>query len=239
VTRLAAVTFDAAGTLFDVAEPVGVTYARVATRRGLPLAADDAERRFRDALAAAPSLAFPRVDPTHRRDMERAWWRAIVRATYGEAARAPAFDACFAELFAYYADPAAWQVFGDVRPTLTAIRSRGLRLAVVSNFDDRLLGLITGLGLGALVDAVVPSSLAGAAKPAPQIFRVALGRLGVSPDAAVHVGDGLTADVEGARATGMGAVLLDRRARRPEVSPGVSTITALSELPALLGPELA
>jgi putative hydrolase of the HAD superfamily len=239
VTRLAAVTFDAAGTLFDVAEPVGVTYARVATRRGLRLAADDVERRFRDAIAAAPALAFPRVDPAHRRDMERAWWRAIVRASYGEAARAPAFDACFAELFAYYADPAAWELFGDVRPTLTGIRSRGLRVAVVSNFDDRLLGLITGLGLGALVDAVVPSSLAGAAKPDPEIFGVALRRLGVSPDAAVHVGDGPTADVEGARSAGMRAVLLDRVARRPAVSPGVSTITSLSELPAQLGPELA
>src|SRR5262249_1730202 len=116
VTRFAAVTFDAAGTLFDVAEPVGVTYARAPARHGLRLAADDAERRFRDALAAAPSLAFPRVDPTHRRDMERAWWHAIVQAAYGEAARAPAFEACFAELFAYYADPAAWEVFGDVRP---------------------------------------------------------------------------------------------------------------------------
>jgi putative hydrolase of the HAD superfamily len=237
---LAAVTLDAGGTVFDVAEPVGVTYARVAARHGLTLERDEAERRFRDAFAAAPRLAFPGVDPARRADHERAWWYAIVRATFGSAAEAPGFDACFAELFESYAEPGAWRVFPDVWEALPRIRRHGLRIALVSNFDERLVGLVAGLGLAPLVDLVLPSSRAGAAKPDPAIFHAALAALGVAPAAAVHVGDGLVADVEGARAAGLRAVLIERTGRRRARLPsGVSTISALSELPALLGLELA
>jgi len=236
---LAAVTLDAGGTLFDVAEPVGVTYARVAARHGVVLAADEVDRRFREAFAVASPLAFPGAEPARRADDERAWWYAIVRAAFGEAAAMPPFDVCFAELFRYYAEPAAWRVFPDVWEALSRIRRHGIRIGVVSNFDERLVRLVVGLGLGPLVDLVVPSSRAGAAKPDPAIFRAALAGLGVSPLAAVHVGDGLIPDVEGARAAGLRAVLIDRSARRPRIPPDVSTITALSELTAVLGLKLA
>src|SRR5207302_528021 len=60
---LGAVTLDAAGTLFEVAEPVGVTYARVAARHGIGVTATELDRAFRAALAGAPPLAFPGASP--------------------------------------------------------------------------------------------------------------------------------------------------------------------------------
>ena len=80
---LRAVTLDAAGTLFDVAEPVGTTYARFAARHGITLTPGDAERGFRAAFAAAPPLAFPGGSVTRRADHERAWWYALVRRAFG------------------------------------------------------------------------------------------------------------------------------------------------------------
>jgi putative hydrolase of the HAD superfamily len=230
---LAAVTLDAAGTLFDVAEPVGTTYARVAARHGVTVAAGALERGFRAAFAAAPPLAFPGASPTRLADHEYAWWYALVRRAFGGACAAPGFDACFAELFDHYAGAAAWRVFPEVPAALAALRGRGLRLAVVSNFDARLTGLLGALGLRERVDETVHSSRVGVAKPDTGIFRVALARLGVAPGEALHVGDGVDADVEGARAAGLGAVLVDRRRRRPRVPPGVATITTLAELPAI------
>jgi putative hydrolase of the HAD superfamily len=229
-----AVTLDAAGTLIAAAEPVGRTYARSAARHGIALAADDAERNFREALAAAPPLAFPGADARRLAEHERAWWRAVVRRAFGPAVHAASFDACFAELFAHYGRPEAWRVFPEVPATLRLLRARGLRLAVVSNFDARLLPVLAGLGLDSLLDLVVHSSAEGVAKPRPAIFLGALGALGVSPAAALHAGDGLVADVEGARSAGMAAVLVDRAAESPHVPHGTTMIATLAELPAIV-----
>jgi putative hydrolase of the HAD superfamily len=227
---LAAVTLDGAGTLFEVAEPVGETYARFAHRHGLSLAPDEAGRRFRAAFAAAPPLAFPGGSPTRLADHERAWWYAVVRRAFGAAAATAPFEACFAELYAHYSRPEAWRVFPEVARTLDDLRGRGLRLALVSNFDQRLVDVVAGLGLASRLDAVVHSSAAGAAKPDAAIFHAALSRLGVGPDAALHAGDDPGADVEGARRAGMHAVLVDRRGRREPAAPDAPRIARLDEL---------
>jgi HAD superfamily hydrolase (TIGR01493 family) len=80
-----------------------------------------------------------------------------------------------------------------------ALTARGLATAVVSNWDIGLRGHLRRLGLDL---PVVTSAEAGAPKPDPAIFRLALARLGVAPDRALHVGDS-PADEEGARAAGM------------------------------------
>ena len=78
------------------------------------------------------------------------------------------------------------------------------------------------------------STAAAAAKPDPAIFRSASSALGVAPAATVHAGDGLVADVEGARRAGLRAILVDRRDQRPRLPAGVGRITTLSELPAFI-----
>jgi putative hydrolase of the HAD superfamily len=231
---LVAVTLDAAGTLFDVAEPVGVTYARLAAEHGIALAPDEVDRRFRDALAAAPPLAFPGCNATRLAEHERAWWSAIVRQAFGPRGNDPAFEACFAALFAHYGRSEAWRMFPEVPDALARLRARGLRLAVVSNFDERLHSILGSLGLVPWLDTVVHSSRAGAAKPDPAIFRAVIAALDVRPDDALHVGDGAVEDVEGARAAGLHAVLVDRSGRRPPLPPGTRRVETLGELAVLV-----
>lgn len=208
-----AVTLDAAGTLFAPREPVGTTYARVAREAGLSLAADDAERGFRRAMAAAPPLAFPGGEPAASDRLERDWWRAVVRTAFGQAAGASAFPACFDALYEYYACAEAWTVFDDVIPALRALHTAGLRVGVVSNFDGRLPILLDALGLMPAIDAVVWSTAAGAAKPQAAIFARAAAELGVDLAELCHVGDDLDTDVLGARAAGAHGLHLDRRGR--------------------------
>ena len=116
---------------------------------------------------------------------------------------------------------------------LRLLRAHGLKLGVVSNFDRRLPPVLASLGLRPLVDLVVHSTAAAAAKPDPAIFRGALSALGVAPPAALHAGDGLVTDVEGARRAGLRAVLVDRGGHRPRLPADVPRIAALSELSAL------
>jgi len=227
---LGAVTLDAAGTLFEVAEPIGGTYARIAARHGMKLVPEDVDRRFRAALAAAPPLAFPGASPVRLADHERAWWYAVVRRAFGTVATAPQFDACFAELFDVYARAAAWRVFPEVPEALRAFRARGLRVGVVSNFDARLVGLLEHLGLAPLVDRAVHSTRVGVAKPDPAIFQAALEALGVAPSEALHAGDEVVADVEGALAAGLRAVFVDRHGRPAALPPGVPRVRSVAEI---------
>ena len=79
--------------------------------------------------------------------------------------------------------------YDDAIPFLTEIRTRGIKIAIVSNCSEHTRRLLTELGIDVLVDALVLSCEVGAAKPDPEIFRYALDQLDVAADAAVFVDD--------------------------------------------------
>jgi putative hydrolase of the HAD superfamily len=216
-----AVLFDAGDTLFRVRGSVGHAYATVAARHGVIVVPRDMEARFRAAFRQMPPLAFPDTPPDELPQREYAWWRQVVSRVFrGE--RFVDFEAFFHELFAYFADAAAWELFPDTRPALAALRARGLRLAVVSNFDGRLLSICRGLGIADTFDVIVMSARAGFAKPDACIFDVALRGLGIGPGEVLHVGDSAREDVAGAQAAGLRALLVEREGvvdRRAEPSP--------------------
>jgi putative hydrolase of the HAD superfamily len=121
-----------------------------------------------------------------------------------------------------------FRAFDDAAPAMRGLRDRGLRLAVVSNWDCSLREVLDAAGLLELVDAVVASAEAGAAKPDPAPFRAALGALGLEPGEVVHVGDSEDNDVAGAEAAGIRAILLDRGGSADRA------IASLAELAAVL-----
>lgn len=119
----------------------------------------------------------------------------------------------------------------DVVPALEALRSRGLRLVVVSNWDCSLAEWLERAGIGALVDETVSSAVVGAAKPAPAVFLRGLELAGCAAAEAVHVGDSVDNDIEGARAVGLRAILVQRAGDPPA---GVETVRSLAELSAIV-----
>ncbi len=125
-----------------------------------------------------------------------------------------------------------FRAFDDVAPALAELRQRGLRLVVASNWDCSLPDWLDGAGLLPLVDAVVTSAEAGAAKPAAAVFERALELAGAGPAEAVHVGDSFANDVEGALAAGIRPVLVVRG--RAPAPPGVAAVGSLAELPSLV-----
>lgn len=100
-------------------------------------------------------------------------------------------------------------VLAGARELLDELARRGYKLAVVSNSDGTLVELLDRVGLLRPFDAVLDSTVVGAAKPDAHIFKIALDRLGIGPAEAVHVGDFVAFDVLGARRAGIPAVLLD------------------------------
>ena len=205
-----AVMLDAAGTLIDIARPLGDVYSGLAREFGGDLDPDTMTAGFRDAFADTPPMAFPGLRGAALDRAERVWWRAVVERVTREAGGVPEFDPYFERLYAHYASAPAWRVFPEVPGVLAALRERGLRVAVVSNFDSRLPPLLDALGLAPFFDAVVCSGAAGAAKPDGAIFVHTLAALGIEAHEALHVGDSRVNDYDGARAAGIEALLVDR-----------------------------
>ncbi len=100
-------------------------------------------------------------------------------------------------------------VLPGVPNALEKLRAMGLRLAVVSNSDGTCESILIEHGLRAFFDAVVDSTEVGFEKPDPRIFQRALEILGANPAQTLHAGDSYHADVEGARAAGVSALLID------------------------------
>jgi putative hydrolase of the HAD superfamily len=103
-----------------------------------------------------------------------------------------------------------FRAFEDAAPALADLRGLGLRLVCASNWDVSLPEVLARCGLDGSLDGVVTSAEVGARKPDPAIFAAALELAGCAPDEAVYVGDSPEEDVEGARAAGIRALLIDR-----------------------------
>jgi putative hydrolase of the HAD superfamily len=125
-----------------------------------------------------------------------------------------------------------WELYADVRPALARLSRPGLTLGVVSDWSSELPDVLDALGIGQHFSFVLASAAAGAAKPAATFYQLALRLAGVTPREALMVGDSYAADVLGARAAGMDAVLIDRRGAPPD--PDVPVIHELTELETLL-----
>lgn len=122
--------------------------------------------------------------------------------------------------------------FEDVIPSLSALRSTGYRLGVLSNLRRDMDPLCESLGLAPYLDFYVNSMQAGAEKPHAPIFLAALKRMAAAPEEAVHVGDQYCSDVLGARAVGMHSVLIDRGGWNAQVNdcPKIGSLTELCDL---------
>lgn len=113
-------------------------------------------------------------------------------------------DALAAEIVAsYQAEPCVdSRVYPGIPETLAALRARGCHLAVLTNKPGPVArALVDALGLTGEFAEVLGDGDGHPRKPAPDGARALLGRVGVSPDRALIVGDGLP-DVALARALG-------------------------------------
>ena len=226
---IGAVLFDALGTLVELEPPAPHLRRALAKRTDASVTVLEAEQ------AIAAEMVYYRAHLNEGRDASslealRQRCAEVLRDALPARARPADLDVVLDVLL----DSLQFRAFRDARPALEALRNGGLRLIVVSNWDCSLPSALDRIGLAPLLDGVVASAVAGARKPSAAIFERALAAAGVGPARALHVGDSVAEDIEGARGAGIEPVLL-RRDGGPG-PPGVTTIPSLSELKRLLEP---
>jgi putative hydrolase of the HAD superfamily len=212
-----AVTLDVGGTLIDPWPSVGYIYAAVAAEAGFsPYDPSVLNEQFLAAWRAKRDFDYSR----------KAWANLVVSTFGGSQERFGSETPFFAKLYDRFIEATAWQVYPDVRPTLAALRGRGLKLAAISNWDDRLRRLLRNLELDQCFDAITVSVECGCHKPDRAIFEQTARALELPVRAILHIGDSRREDVEGARSAGFQALLMRRAA--PARRPG--EIASLAEL---------
>ena len=162
------------------------------------------------AEAAPPAFTFYNAHHLQARSFGEALelWRTTDR-TILEGLGVEDAEAVADRLVAAWDDPATWPLAPHAREVLEALKARGKKLVVVSNWDGLLPRVLEVVGLAPYFDAVVVSALVGAAKPDARIFNEALARSGARPEATLHVGDSPEADAGGAVALGIQPLLVD------------------------------
>jgi putative hydrolase of the HAD superfamily len=231
-----AVLLDGLGTLVALKPPWPALAERLRDAHGVELSLLEAERAFRAEIAYYRTHHYEGRDPGTLEDLRRRCAEVLRAQLPVQAVEALSLE----QLTAAMLSALRFGVYPDVPATLARLRARGLRLVVVSNWDISLPAVLRNVGLDGMVDGVVTSAEVGHPKPAPEIFTAALALAGCAPERAVHVGDSLDLDVQGALASGVLAVLLCREDAEPkEPPPTVPSISSLVQLPPLLDRKLA
>jgi len=190
---LDAVTVDANGTAVELDDPTDRLQAALA-ERGV--------ERERDVVGAAFRAEVAYYLPRTLEGSDEASLADLLRRCTGvflEHAEAGLEPESFAQAFA---DSIRFRPLPGAVEALERLQGAGLALACVSNWDASLADQLERAGVGHYFATVVSSAEAGAAKPDPGAFAVALERLGVKPERALHIGD-TEADSDGAAAAGL------------------------------------
>jgi HAD superfamily hydrolase (TIGR01549 family) len=221
---LKAVLFDVDFTLFRPGPELGPEgYRRLGDRHGLELDPG----LYEQARAGAISALQSDRDLVHDEEVWIAFTEGIIRGMGGDA---DAARDCATDMVREWERHENFTLFADALPALDDLRGRGRKIGLISNGQRDLEEFARHHGHE--VDVIVGSKDHGRIKPDPSIFVAALTALEVEAQETAMVGDSYEDDIEGARALGIRAILLDRDGLRPDEPGRIDTLLAL---PAALG----
>jgi len=230
------ITLDATGTLIELHSRVGYHYREALVRNGADLRLPRPDV-FHDAFVSAYKEQTARMPcfgiGSGLESFD--WWRGVMTATYdkvfeahgitdeeietagsGETkaeVMARVFEDLYYNVFAKAYPEGAWELKPGVETVLRMLKEShncaGVKLGVLSNFDERLGDILESLGVAHFFDFVLTSREAGAEKPGSVMFDLARNSVvvdaegsgnsfGVDPKECLHVGDTFGTDVRGA-----------------------------------------
>jgi len=221
---LKAVIFDVDFTLFHPGPELGPEgYQALGKGYGLTLDAG----RYESARLSAIETVQQHPELVHDEEVWVLFTEQIMVGMGGEPGRC---RECAIEMVRRWERHHNFSLYDDALPTLAEMRRHGLRIGLISNGQRDLEEFAQHHELD--IDVACGSLAHGRIKPHPSIFEAALVALGVDVGEAVMIGDSYRDDIEGARALGMRAILVDREGLHPDE---IDRIESLHALPAALG----
>lgn len=234
--NIQAITFDVGNTLLRPYPSVGVVMSEVLQRFGHEIPATTLDREM-GAFNRYYTAEYNKDDSfwaeeARQREMWINGFAQVCRSVGIERDLDAISQACYDE----FDVSGRWKLFEGVEATLAELQKRGYRMGIISNWGVGLAELLDDIGVGQYFETVTASAAAGVHKPMPHAFYVTLDAMGVLPDEAVHVGDHLTADVEGSAAIGMHPVLVRYKGFEDPTAGGdwIKQVPVITKFPQLL-----
>lgn len=236
-TPIRAVSFDAGNTLIYCDPTPPELYAAALSDLGRRVTPADVAPVFAAVWEERQRQAAPGADRYAVADGgARGWWGGFLVEVVARLGHDAPWQQLLDRLWDDFARPDVWHVYPDAVPTLERLAAAGLRLAVTSNWDERLPDILAALGLDRHFEVLTVSHLEGVEKPAREIFERTVARLGVAAGEVVHVGDSPREDYAGALDAGLQPVLVDRQGAFAD--DGYRRVGSLGELTAQLTVEV-
>jgi putative hydrolase of the HAD superfamily len=212
--RYDAISFDAGYTLIDSHREAAAVVADLLAELGITPDDESLQAAYHRAERLFLEDYFRPLNDTWEAD-ERIlrFYRRYYRQLLGDLGIEHPDDRYAHLIIERYLDPSNWRTFPGVLDTLAALRERGYRMGIASDWGSGLTRILHALALSRYMDWAVISGAIGAAKPSPHFYGLVLKRANAPASRIVHVGDSYYADVRGARTVGMEAILIDWRHR--------------------------
>ncbi|HWD09836.1 MAG TPA: HAD-IA family hydrolase [Actinomycetota bacterium] len=206
------VFFDVGDTLLAPHPSFLELFARILGEHGYPLMPAQVEEALHAVGRSVAEVIAQSGDQrwSTSREKSRAFWRRLYGAMLDHRGIPDPDGAIFESLYGRFTSYESYRLFPDVLPALEACRRAGLTLAVVSNFEEWLEGMLIEFEVAPFFACLVISGREGVEKPDPAIFKLALDRTGLQARDVAFVGDHPTVDVAAANELGMTGVLVDR-----------------------------
>jgi len=225
------ISFDAAGTLVEVNWRPGHFAVECALASGASMDAQAGEETY-SRLLQTRWRVYCEINQTRDDDACDQFWRELAgdwldRMEVPNSILQSMLDLADTRL---YGMDDTFKLYADVLPALQNLQAQGWRMVVLSNWDYSLHRILRNLGVSAMFEHVFASLQEGPEKPDPALFSIVSQRVGLPPEAILHVGDHPLDDLEGARNAGWQALFLDRS--YAGFSP--PTICSLSQMPEAL-----
>jgi len=208
------ITFDACNTLFHVRGSPGELYSNVASRFGVQVQPkvlnDSFKHTFREFYKAVPNFGAKGGGKTAEK-----WWFGVVKQTFNSAGLydEKTLARISSTLYREFSTASYWEVYPEAFDVLEHLKKRDYHLAVISNFDERLDGILESLCLKKYFNFIACSFDVGICKPSPEIFELVLSHFGVKAAETLHVGDNVELDYKPAIKLGLRSLIVDRFAR--------------------------
>jgi putative hydrolase of the HAD superfamily len=228
--RYKAVFFDAGGTL--IYAPLEETFADICAKRGVDIDIERVRKAY-EVFVREDSSFFKRNRDLASQDPVR-FWNQCNKLMLEYLGVDGDTDAIAKQITNVYPTSNAiqWRFYSDVPKSLGELKEMGFALGVISNFDSYLKDILARLDLAQYFISIIASTEVGILKPDPEIFRLALGRVGLNAEDSIYVGDAYYPDVVGATRAGLTPILIDRNNKCGEVD--CLKILGLNELVSVL-----
>lgn len=225
------VTFDATNTLIRVISSVGQQYTHISGLYGVNADSQAMNVAFKNAWHQM-NAEFPNYGSSQGMT-SRQWWRRIVTQSLCSvcAKQKPTMstiEQISDHLYLHFCTNKGWEVIPGTHEALSLLKEKGLKLAVISNYDERLSKVLLNLALIHYFDFIVVSAIEKVAKPDARIFHRALQLGSVNAAETIHVGDDATNDYFGARKAGLNSLLLCKA--KDKIPSGVCSDVVIADL---------